>query len=205
MLSYKGLKPRAAVCSMHCEQTGRIEQNSVEGCTFNTIVYYSISQQRGCWSHCSFYYLTEVSSSTRHTFFVYPVCKEKTRCRGLTTFTNLWFGGITISLIINSLYHSHRTVNMSSSDYRLSQNRSQNPAAGLKALSGFGPKHISDLLLRYELSGPLGLSGTGLLSVPGVKKLNMEKQRSVVMHHTPGTNSQKTAGPLQLSPLLNQG
>ncbi|KAF7654781.1 hypothetical protein LDENG_00064890 [Lucifuga dentata] len=36
-------------------------------------------------------------------------------------------------------------------------------------------------------------------------KLNMEKQRSVFMHHISGTNSQKTAGLLQLSVLSNQG
>uniref|UniRef100_A0A8C9ZFN0 Glycerophosphodiester phosphodiesterase domain containing 4a n=1 Tax=Sander lucioperca TaxID=283035 RepID=A0A8C9ZFN0_SANLU len=34
--------------------------------------------------------------------------------------------------------------------------------------------------------------------------LNTEKQRSVFMHHVSGTNSQKTAGPLQSSVLLNQ-
>lgn len=35
-------------------------------------------------------------------------------------------------------------------------------------------------------------------------KPNMEKQRSVIMRHIPGTNSLKTAAPLWLSSLLNQ-
>ena len=38
-----------------------------------------------------------------------------------------------------------------------------------KALNGFGPKYISDLLPHYEPSRPLRLSGTGLLSVPRIK------------------------------------
>ena len=36
-------------------------------------------------------------------------------------------------------------------------------------------------------------------------KLNMEKQRSVIMPHISWTNSQKTAGLLRLSTLLNRG
>ena len=35
-------------------------------------------------------------------------------------------------------------------------------------------------------------------------KLNMEKQYSVIMRNKSGTDSQNTAGPRQLSPLLNQ-
>lgn len=43
-------------------------------------------------------------------------------------------------------------------------------------------RYISDLLLHYEPSRPLGPSGTGLLTV------NMENQLSVYMHHISGTN-----------------
>ncbi len=35
-----------------------------------------------------------------------------------------------------------------------------------KVLSGLGPKHISDLLVRYEASRSLRSSEKGLLSVP---------------------------------------
>ena len=72
-----------------------------------------------------------------------------------------------------------------------------------KALNGFGPKYISDLLPRYGPSRRLRSSGTGLLSVPKSEP-NMEQQHSVTMHHISGTNSLKIAGLLHRSPLLNQ-
>ena len=47
-----------------------------------------------------------------------------------------------------------------------------------KALNGLGPQYISDLLLRYEPSRPLRLSGTACLGFLS-SKLNMEKQCSL--------------------------
>lgn len=38
-----------------------------------------------------------------------------------------------------------------------------------KVLNALGPKYISDLLLHYDPSRPLGSSGTALLTAPGVK------------------------------------
>ncbi|KAF7662460.1 hypothetical protein LDENG_00235220, partial [Lucifuga dentata] len=38
-----------------------------------------------------------------------------------------------------------------------------------KALNGLGTRYISDLLLCYEPSKPLRLSGSGLLTVPRVR------------------------------------
>ncbi len=72
-----------------------------------------------------------------------------------------------------------------------------------KALQGLGPSYITDLLQNYEPSGPLRSSGTDLLSVPELE-INTVKQRLVFRDQKSGTNSQKTAGLLKLSMLLNQ-
>ena len=52
-----------------------------------------------------------------------------------------------------------------------------------KALNGFGPKLISDLLLRYEPFTPLRLSGRGLCSVPRVKTKHGEAAFSYCASH----------------------
>ena len=52
-----------------------------------------------------------------------------------------------------------------------------------KALNGLGPKYISDLLLHYEPSKLLRLSGTGLLSVPRVKTKHGEAAFSFYAPH----------------------
>lgn len=61
----------------------------------------------------------------------------------------------------------------------------------INALNGLVPKHISNLLLRYErpdLSDRL--EQVSLWSSESI--LNIERQRSVFMRHISGTNSQKT-------------
>ena len=52
-----------------------------------------------------------------------------------------------------------------------------------KALNGLGPKYISDLLIPYEPSRPLRSSGTGLLSVPGVRTKRGEAAFSFYAPH----------------------
>ena len=72
-----------------------------------------------------------------------------------------------------------------------------------QALNGFEPINISDLLLSYEPPRPLRLSGTSLLSVPRIKTRHGE---AVFRYYAPHIWNKlpETAGPLQLSPLLNQ-
>ena len=52
-----------------------------------------------------------------------------------------------------------------------------------KALNGFGPEYISDLLLHYKPPRPLRSSGTGPLLVPGVKTKHGEAAFSYYAPH----------------------
>ena len=67
-----------------------------------------------------------------------------------------------------------------------------------KALNGWGPKYISDLLLPYEPSRPLRPSGTRSAFYPRVKTKHGEA--AFIWNKLP-----VTAGLLQLSVPLNQG